>query len=64
MYNACDYYKPITIRDLIKCTNCIHWLPLRECCSIEDKVLRNDKTALVHEPVPLPRSRGVAGVFR
>lgn len=56
MKNGCDYYKP-SRDDIANCPSCIHWLPERERCEIEHKVLRNDKTALVHEPVP-PGSGG------
>ncbi len=58
MKNGCDYYKPS--RDgIVNCSSCVHWLPQHERCAIEDKVLRNDKTALVHEPVPPGRNRRV-----
>lgn len=56
MKNGCDYYKAAR-EDIIDCSSCVHWMPDRERCRIEDKVVRNDKTALVHEPVPLPQSR-------
>lgn len=51
MKNGCDYYKPS--RDyIINCPGCVYWRPSVGRCAIEEKVLRNDKTALVHEPVP------------
>ncbi len=62
MKNDCDYYKPS--RDYtINCPGCVHWRPDGGRCAIEEKVLRNDKTALVHEPVPLPVRNG-RRVFR
>ena len=64
MKNDCDYYRPIDNSQKVSCLNCVHWAVKPSRCNIEAKVLRNDKTALVHEAVPNPRAQGVKTVFK
>ena len=64
MYNECDYFKPVDGRDRSKCIHCVYWVEKQKCCALDAKVLCNNKTALVHEPVPLQRSRGIMGIFK
>ncbi len=60
--NGCDYYKP-SREAIADCPGCAHWQSEISRCAIESKVLRNDKTAIVHEPVPL-QGRGGRKVIR
>ncbi|SMC63605.1 hypothetical protein [Sporomusa malonica] len=61
--NSCDYYKAVNQDDRINCPNCQNWGGAK--CEIEDKVKRNDKTEMVHEPFRnIGRSSRVTRVFK
>ena len=47
----CDYFKATSCQTKIdNCPACFYWNGQR--CRIESKVLRNDKTDLIHEDIP------------
>lgn len=61
--NGCDYYKAIK-KDIQNCPNCTYWGGSR--CQIEQKVLSNNKSDLVHEAVGFYRPAGsrITGVLK
>lgn len=61
--NVCDYYSPLNRKERANCPNCSHWGGTK--CDIEAKVLRNDKTELVHEAFRGGgRSNRITGILR